>query len=65
MISPGNVDYKLLEERACSTFFLARWRRELFIDEAEGDGDAIERDRRVLDYYLDQYNQTPDAKSTP
>jgi len=48
---------KLSGERDCSTFFLARWRRELLMDESEGDADAIERDRRMLDYYLDQYNQ--------
>jgi hypothetical protein len=53
----GHDDSKLLAKRACFTFFLARWRRELLIDETEGDIDAIERDRRMLDYYLDQYSQ--------
>jgi hypothetical protein len=65
MISPGNDDCKLSEERACSTFFLTRWRRELLIQETEGDADAIELVRRVLDYYLDQYTQPCDANSYP
>ena len=54
-------DSKLWAERSCSAFFLARWRRELLVDETEGDADAIERDRRMLDYYLDQYNQVKSA----
>jgi len=65
MISSGNHDCKLSEERACSTFFLARWRRELLIQETEGDADATELVRRVLDYYLDQYTESCDANSYP
>jgi hypothetical protein len=60
MIFPNNNDRDVSQERACSAFFLARWRRELLADETEGDPAAVERDRRVLDYYLDQYrNSSP------
>ena len=53
---------ELSGKKDCATFFLARWRGELLMDESEGDADAIERDRRMLDYYLDQYNQVATAK---
>jgi hypothetical protein len=57
MAAGDKNDCKVSAEKPGTTFFLARWRRELLIHEAEGDADAIELDRRVLDYYLDQYNQ--------
>src|SRR5438552_615285 len=50
-------DRQLLTEKACFTFFLKRWRGQLLIHETEGDADAIEMDRRILDYYLDKYNE--------
>jgi hypothetical protein len=59
MIFHDNNNGKGSTEKACSTFFLTRWRRELLIDELEGDPDAVERDRRILDYYLDQYRNSP------
>jgi hypothetical protein len=58
MASDDNTDCNLLAERACAVLLLARWRRELLADETEGDADAMERDRRILDYYLDQYQRT-------
>jgi len=57
MTPPGQDDSKLSTERVCSTYFLSRWRRELLIDETEGDANAIELDRRVLDYYLDSLSK--------
>lgn len=57
MNSPDENDRKVAEEKACSAVLLNRWRRELLIDETEGNAEAIEFDRRVLDYYLDQYNR--------
>lgn len=50
-------DCELSEEKACSAFFIKRWRHQLLIHETQGDADAIELDRRMLDYYLDWYNQ--------
>jgi hypothetical protein len=50
-------DCQVSAEKACLTFLLARWRGQLLSDETEGDADGIELDRRVLDYYLDQYNK--------
>jgi hypothetical protein len=50
-------DCNLSTEKACVTFFLAWWRGQLVIHETEGDADAIELDRRILDYYLDKFNQ--------
>lgn len=56
-ISVRSKDRQVSEEKARYIFFLARWRGQLLIDETEDDSDAIELDRRVLDYYLDQYNE--------
>ena len=64
MASLNTNDSRLSAERSCFTFFLARWRRELLADETEGDADAVERDRRMLDYYLDQYNQVKSANES-
>jgi hypothetical protein len=50
-------DCQLPVEKGHLTFLLARWRGQLLSDETEGDADGIELDRRVLDYYLDQYNK--------
>jgi len=55
---------ELSAERAPLGLFLEQWRDQLLIHEAEGDAEAIECDRRILDYYLDQYNRCvtpPDA----
>jgi hypothetical protein len=57
MASEDKNDRQLSEEKARFIFFLARWRDQLLIDETEDNSDAIELDRRVLDYYLDQYNE--------
>jgi hypothetical protein len=54
MTSPDD-DCRFLEEKACAASFLRRWRAQLLIHETEDDANAIELDRRVLDYYLDQY----------
>ena len=56
MASEDN-DQQISEEKARFNLLLARWRGQLLIDETENDADAIELDRRVLDYYLDQYNE--------
>jgi hypothetical protein len=50
-------DCELVGEKARFTFFLARWRGQLLIHETQGDSEGIELDRRILDYYLDQYNE--------
>ena len=55
MLSPDKKDCEPSGEKVFA-FFLRRWRAQLLIDEAEGDPDQIELDRRVLDHYLDQYN---------
>lgn len=57
MASRHENDCQLQAERARLAFFLARWRGQLRIDETEGDAHGIELDKRVLDYYLDQYNK--------
>jgi len=63
MASENKNDRRLSEEKARFIFFLARWRGQLLIDETEGNSDAIELDRRVLDYYLDQYNELATFRS--
>ena len=63
MASEDKNDRQLSEEKARFIFFLARWRGQLLIDETEGNSDAIELDRRVLDYYLDQYNELTTFRS--
>jgi hypothetical protein len=64
MNAPDENDRRLAEEKACSAVLLNRWRRELLIDETQGDADAVEFDRRVLDYYLDQYNRLAGSTAT-
>jgi hypothetical protein len=57
-MSPADKnDHQLVEEKARFIFFLKRWGGQLLIDETENDTSAVELDRRVLDYYLDQYNE--------
>jgi hypothetical protein len=58
MTAPNENESRLLEEKPCAAFFLRRWRAQLLIHETEGDANAIELDRRLLDYYLDQYHLT-------
>ena len=50
-------DCQVSVEKGRLAFLLVRWRGQLISDETEGDADGIELDRRVLDYYLDQYNK--------
>ncbi len=57
MASHDKNDCQLSAAKGCFTFLLARWRGQLLVDQAEGDADGIELDKRVLDYYLDQYNE--------
>jgi hypothetical protein len=63
MASEDKNDRQLSEEKARFIFFLAKWRGQLLIDETEDNSDAIELDRRVLDYYLDQYNELATFRS--
>lgn len=56
-MSPRDKNDWLSVEKGSLTFLLARWRGQLLSDEIEGDADGIELDRRVLDYYLDQYSK--------
>jgi hypothetical protein len=55
-MSPDEKEDCELSAQNAFTMFLKLWRVQLLIDEAEGDADQIELDRRVLDHYLDQYN---------
>jgi hypothetical protein len=57
MASDNKYDCELSAERARLTLFLKRWRGQLLIHETEPDADAIELAKRILDYYLDLYNE--------
>src|SRR5689334_21072893 len=57
-MNSSETNCKVTEEKASCALLLKRWRRELLIDESKGDADAMELDRRMLDYYLDQYTST-------
>ena len=57
MASSDKNDSELSAEEVRFTRFLERWRAQLLIHETEGDADGIEMDWRILDYYLDQYNE--------
>lgn len=57
MPSGDKKDCQLSVEKARFSLFFERWRAQLLIDESEGSVDQIEFDRRMLDYYLDQYNE--------
>jgi hypothetical protein len=63
MGSGDKNDCQLLAEKACLAFFLKRWRGQLVIHETEGDADGIEMDRRMLNYYLDKYNELATVQS--
>jgi hypothetical protein len=63
MASEDKDDRQLSEEKARFMFLLAKWRGQLLIDETEDNHDAVELDRRILDYYLDQYNELVDFRS--
>jgi hypothetical protein len=65
MVCPDKNDCQLSAEKGRLAFFLARWRGQLLIDQTEGDADGIELDKRVLDYYLDQYNELATFHSPP
>ena len=58
-----NTNLVISEEKACCASLLKRWQRELLIDESRGDTDAMELDRRMLDYYLDQYHSSANWQS--
>jgi hypothetical protein len=57
MLSSDKKGCEPSAEKARFIHFLKRWRVELVIDEILGAADQIEFDRRMLDYYLDEYNK--------
>lgn len=57
MLSGHKKDCELSREKARFIHFLKRWRAELVTDEILGAVGQIEFDRRILDYYLDEYNK--------